>query len=203
MRNEFFGDDRDLYKWSHVLDLAEPDRQIIYVPMFRPDDRLSKRGADPIRADVRRFFREDRMKNISNIVPDRIVVPCWEPYEDRSHAAYFDRVRVALAGGGPKTPRLVFVDPDTGMQPRDPSSKHIRDCSIEAIWGWIRDGDILVIYQHAYRDRRVDWVSAKAEQFSRVLRIPPASISRRIALDVCFYSAKKQSAVAYAAGSAT
>ena len=202
MRNEFFGDDRDLFKWSRVLDLADPDRQIIYVPMFRPDYRLSKHAANGIREDVRQFFREDRMKSIKNLAPDRIVIPNWEIYEDSGRVTYFEKVRTAIEDA-PNTHRVIFVDPDTGMQPQNASSKHIRDGSVRAIWGWMRDGDTLVIYQHAPQDRRADWVTAKAEQLSGILQIPLGEVHKAPALDVCFYWSLKQTTLAHAARSAT
>jgi hypothetical protein len=59
MRNEFFVDDRDLFKCSYVLELAEPDRLIVYVPTCRPDDRLNKPGIRSIREDVKRFGTEN------------------------------------------------------------------------------------------------------------------------------------------------
>jgi len=203
MRDEFFGDDRDLFKWSHVLDLAEPDSQIIYVPMCRPDDRLQRRGGTLVREDVRRFFREDRMKSIIKIMPDRIVVPSWNTYEDSARKSYFGKVHALLAQVNSETRRVVFVDPDTGMEPEGtPSSKHIRVSSLAEIWGWLRKDDVLVIYQHAPQDRRKDWVTAKAQQVSEALGVPPSDVQRRQELDVCFYWSVKKDASARTVGSA-
>jgi hypothetical protein len=143
------------------------------------------------------------MESISNIMPDRILVPSWQRYEDSSRAAYFEKVRTTLIEGEPNRRRVIFVDPDTGMQPKNPNSKHIRDSSIEAIWHWMRNGDVLVIYQHAPQDRRNDWVAAKAEQFCKVLRLPLTEVKYRPELDVCFYWSMKQPAFSAAAGSAT
>jgi hypothetical protein len=68
MRDEFFGDDRDLFKWSLILNLVESHRRILHVPMGRPDERLTRNGTT-IREDVKAFFRTDRMKSITQLCP--------------------------------------------------------------------------------------------------------------------------------------
>ncbi len=151
MRHEFVGDDRDLFKWSLILDLAEPDKTIVYVPMARPDERLRSASDPHLRDDVKQYFRENRMNTVEAMCPSRMSVASWDCYANETREAYFDDVCRLLDRDASGTPRVVFLDPDTGMEPRRSSAKHVhvRDASLKAVWRSMRSDDILVVYQHA------------------------------------------------------
>lgn len=57
MRDEFYGDRKDLWKWTMVLNEACDSRRIIYVAMYRPDEQAKNEFA--VRADVADFFRNE------------------------------------------------------------------------------------------------------------------------------------------------
>jgi hypothetical protein len=57
MRNEFYGDRKDLWKWTVVLNEAGEDREILYVAMCRPDRKVKRESG--IRADVIEFFHDE------------------------------------------------------------------------------------------------------------------------------------------------
>jgi hypothetical protein len=55
MRDEFYGDRKDLWKWSVALDEAAT-RKILYVAMYRPE--VGSKQPPGLWAAVREFFRE-------------------------------------------------------------------------------------------------------------------------------------------------
>lgn len=189
MRDEFFSDDRDLFKWSLVLDLAESHRRVLYVPMCRPDDRLTTKNG--IRDDVRAFFRTNRMKTITQLSPNRFDVVSWNEYNDQSRREYFASVCHFLTARPSGVTHMVFVDPDTGIESTKPNSQHVRTVQIAMVWSCLRHGDILLVYQHAPQNRPADWPADKVAQFGDAVAIPSASVHCKTALDVCFLWADK------------
>ena len=66
MKNQYYGDSRDVAKWTVLLRLARTHALplIIQIAMLTPDDKTShgSQRDDPVDADpdVRRFFAEER-----------------------------------------------------------------------------------------------------------------------------------------------
>jgi len=56
MRDQFYGDRKDLWKWTVVLDEAG-DREIFYIGMYRPDQEKSDRRG--INEAVHKFFQQE------------------------------------------------------------------------------------------------------------------------------------------------
>jgi len=198
MRHEFVGDDRDLFKWSLILDLAEPDKTVVYVPMARPDERLRSANDHHLRDDVKRYFRENRMNAVEAMCPSRISVASWDHYTNENREAYFDGVCRLLARDVSGTPRVVFLDPDTGMEPPRSSAKHVhvRDASLKDVWQSMRRDDILVVYQHAPLSKKDGWIAERKAQFAGAIGVEPPSVELRPKLDVCFFWSTKSALVA-------
>jgi hypothetical protein len=57
------------------------------------------------------------------VITPRLRVPTWETYEDSRREEYVKKISAALEGTEPGVRKVVFLDPDTGMQPLSPSSK--------------------------------------------------------------------------------
>ena len=115
MRDQWYGDNRDLVKWSALVHLArrEAVSAILQVAMYRPDRALAPLSTahgkvDPP-AEVIRHFRDlDDIQRRAAATGLAIEV-LKEPFTDR--AGYFVRVceRVKARRGGPT---LVLLDPD-------------------------------------------------------------------------------------------
>ena len=64
MRTQWYGDNRDVVKWSALVHLARRERRstILQVALFRPDGDQTKlrtaRGVVPLPAEVCRHFRD-------------------------------------------------------------------------------------------------------------------------------------------------
>lgn len=185
MRDEFVGDDRDLLKWSLVLELAEPERHILYVPMYRRDARLLS-GEHAIREDVREFFRKDRVKSVATLAPRRFDVVSWDEYNDSERNEYFGAICQFLSGRAESVQHAVFIDPDTGIQSSKPNSKHVRDAQLAMIWSSLRPMDLLIVYQHAPQNRLYNWVKKKTQQFAAAIGISAENVQSKTMLDVCF-----------------
>src|SRR6266436_5007575 len=119
MRDQFYADSKDLWKWTVVLREVQGRTGIIYVAMYRPDE--PKRISDEIDPDVKHFFFEewsalDREKKCSRIehLNDKIT-PFMELYDARQASDYFSRLGHLLDRRPADEKHLILLDPDTGI----------------------------------------------------------------------------------------
>jgi hypothetical protein len=91
------------------------------------------------------------------------------------------------------TKKIVFLDPDTGIEPNGPASqKHVLENELVAIWDSLPKEDVLVFYQH---QRRIpDWINTLQGQFARTIRNQRVkrATAPLIAPDVVFFYAQKE-----------
>ena len=122
MRDQWYGDNRDLVKWSVLVHLArrEAVSAILHVAMYRPGPAqpplATARGKVDPPAEVFRHFRDlDDIQRLA-VATGLAIEVVKELFTDR--LAYFERVceRIKVKGrrGGPM---LVLLDPDVGLAP--------------------------------------------------------------------------------------
>jgi hypothetical protein len=195
MRDKYYGDNRDLVKWGVLLTLAErySVKQILQVLYYRPTNwaHLDVDGDEvALPAAVARHFR--RAAGIAAIETAAPVEVFADEFVDRHeyHRTLLDRIR-----SRPESPGIVFLDPDTGLEPRSPSHDHVLDYELATLWAELRNGDVLVVYQHQTNQAGRPWIPDKKQQFERAIGLPPGSAklarSERIARDVAFFYSQK------------
>lgn len=69
--------------------------------------------------------------------------------ENRSD--YFDSV-IAKMDGLP-SPKIIFLDPDTGISGKTRTEKHVSSSEISRIWKKLSDCDWLMLYQHSHHSK--------------------------------------------------
>ena len=112
-------------------------------------------------------------------------------FDDRNE--YLKYVTKAINGRGVK-PGIVFLDPDTGIEP--PRSKsgptHVLESELKAIWESLNESDVIVFYQH---QRRIpDWKNTLQNQFASAIKVHSVKRAHApsIASDVVFFFAQKE-----------
>ncbi len=197
MRDKWYSDNRDLVKWGVLLQLAElyDMATILQVAYYRstPWDEKSIEidgRAFQLPPEVVGHFRN--IKNIETLRPNAPVMVLDDPFYDR--AQYLRRILMHIRNL-PK-PAIVFLDPDTGLEPKKPRLEHVLETELWDIWHALRDGDLLVFYQHQNRSR--SWVEEKKAQFEKAIGLEPGSSKlaqgREIARDVAFFFSRLDSA---------
>ena len=195
MRDQWYSDKRDLVKWGVLLELARRygAEHILQVLYYRPSSygRLNIQGEEcDLPPAVIRHFR--RINAVTSIQCEAKVEVIEEVFKNRK--PYLDLVlgRMHLR---PHGPGIVLLDPDTGLAPSHPGPKHVLDKELEAIWRELRQGDLLVFYQHRTNRKGVPWIDAKREQFERAIGLASGAskLARApsIAGDVVFFYARK------------
>ncbi len=170
MQDIWFGELRDRVKWGAAVHIAREHglRTIIQVP-YRCDCKqpMLKIGTryERIDAAVWRYFSDLRsIERLSGAVGVRIKVFMRK----LAHADRNDYIAAAVKfiTGFPVEPKLVLLDPDTGIAPRGGrcGPGHVSGQEISNFWGALGRADALAVYQHAAR--RPDWAAG----YSKLLR---------------------------------
>lgn len=206
MRNQWYGDNRDLVKWATLLGLASDHKleHILHIAMLRPCEwgelladewpNLDRNGKEWIRIQdcVRSHFRDIRdIRRLATSSSVSIQV-AEEIFESRQQyfAGVVDRIK--------RDPRrlIAFLDPDTGIAPANHNLKHVRPDELRAVYDALKPADFLVLYQHA-RQRVRTWREDTRREFRQALNQPDESIEsiscRLLAHDVVFYVVEKRS----------
>jgi len=141
---------------------------------------------------IRHFRSAASIVSIVASVPLEVVS---ETFEDRSE---YHQLVLSRITSRHLSPGIVFLDPDTGLQPRKATLEHVLDSEARDIWSKLVSGDVLVLYQHQTNRNGQDWVSPKTQQFERAIGIQhgEAKIAQSpdIARDVAFFYARKGTA---------
>lgn len=192
MQNKWYSDNRDLVKWSILLLLAKKYNinHIIQVAYFRsnPWKKIEVDGVQSdIPVEVISHFRN--LHRIEQLSPGVTVSVIDDLFDDRK--LYQARIQDCIE----KTEKniIVFLDPDTGLQPRKIGWDHVSEEELTSLWKSLRRGSFLVLYQHSSRDR--NWKEKKRQQFAKCIAVELTNISigcgPNIAKDVIFLIARK------------
>jgi hypothetical protein len=173
MQGLWYGDKRDRVKWGALVHLAKEKNIscIIQVAYFRhgPYLKLQINECEVERevalpqevwdhfSDLRHIERLGDATGLEIIVLD-------EEFKPGSRPKYIAEIVSKLKNI--KCRKIVFLDPDTGIEPKNPEPEHVTTEDLQEIWaneGLLPD-DLLVVYQHA--DRTNKWLPDRIETMS-------------------------------------
>ncbi|MCK4454952.1 MAG: hypothetical protein KAU99_01245, partial [Thermoplasmata archaeon] len=187
MKNQYFGDTRDLFKYDLVLELLlETElRRFTFIPMLTRDEKTSNGGktdyakakvkAGTRRQFLRRFLEDcvrDGRRNIGEL--ERLFRDIEQlagfKLEIHGKATYFtheDRERYFSSIGEEHLTRsIIVVDPDNGLEvksSRGRMEKYVRYEEIRDLYRRMDDRSVLVVFQYIPRMKR-------SEFFPRICR---------------------------------
>jgi hypothetical protein len=194
MQDIWYSDKRDLFKWGCLIDLARREKiinilQVAFLrygkkPEFKFDGKLL-----PVPNEVWNHFRnpsaitklgEDCKLKISVIT---------NPFSDGEREEYIKSVVKRISQI--TSPRIIFLDPDTGIEPTKADAKHVKSDEIKLIWNSLTSQDWLLFYQHARHTK--EWVSETQLSFSKACDNAPVKFFEgfQVAHDVVLFGAKK------------
>lgn len=196
MQDKWYADNRDLVKWGVLLELARRSgaRQILQVLYHRQTiwGMLEIDGEHvKLPEEVVRHFRD--CNGVSSLQCQIDIKVVSEPFENRQDylGLIVERIQART-----EFPGILFLDPDTGLEPGSPGPKHVLESELSVIWRAMRPQDVLVFYQHKTNYRGAPWIESKKEQFERALGLPSgtAKLARapEIADDVAFFYVEKK-----------
>ena len=158
MKDKWYADKRDLVKWATLAHLAKNEKLdvIVQVPYLRLGERGSLCRGDTvveieICGEVWEFFRTPKAVERLGGQLGRSIRVLDRLFEPEKRGEYLDYVVAALADI--EEPKALLLDPDTGIEPSRAAPEHAAVEDVRAVWGVLRPGDWLVLYQHASRTR--------------------------------------------------
>ena len=195
MRDQWYGDNRDLLKWSTLLHVALRERlsAILQLALHRPNAEWptlrSSQGKVELPAQVVRHFRN--LDDIQRLAKDAgIKIEVFKlTFQDRFR--YFEEARRCVESLK-EDPLLVFLDPDTGMAPEVAGPEHVTAEEMHSVFQVMKQGDVLVCYQRARRQK--DWRGDRRRAFTRALGVTSQEVEvfdSDLAKDVVLFSLKK------------
>jgi hypothetical protein len=173
LKNQYFGDRHDFYKYDLLLRLMEAGlglAQLLFAVMRTPDDGSADGSFTAYPAGNRDpalwAWLQDRVGQGERAVTHLADLPAvrdasWQytaildegPVDPAARAGYFDRVRDSLVAA-----TLLFLDPDNGLMVRsatgDGRTKYVDHAEVTLLYAAMDDRSLLVIYQHAPREKR-------------------------------------------------
>jgi len=195
MRDKFYADNRDLVNWAILHQLAEifQAQRILQLAFYRQSEfaNIIIDGQEyNVSQEVLAHFRD--LRTISNINSEICVNVFYDLFEHRG--SYMEAVKDFLSRFMQER-CVVFLDPDTGLEPQHPSLDHVLESEAKAIWETMKSGDIYVFYQHQTNRAGRPWIEPKRRQLEETLRLPEQSIKiaqgPQIAHDVAFFYKQK------------
>ncbi|MBN1643503.1 MAG: hypothetical protein JW856_01585 [Dehalococcoidales bacterium] len=203
MQDEYYGDKRDLVKWSGLFYLCKDKnkriRNIMWVLFYVRTEwekvKIQFDGEEkPLQKPVVKHFRS--LGDIKKLGEQESVdiILCDEEFRNDERSKYMKNVvQKCKSLRGTK---IVFLDPDNGLA--SPNShakvKHVTSDDVARIWSGLKHNDLLVIYQHFFR--KSSWKQEKRRQFADACGCPFDAVhqwdAQGIAKDVVFFYAKKK-----------
>jgi len=196
MKDQWYGDGRDLVKWGVLFHLAQAYsvKRILQVAYLRSSKwgELEIDGQKyPIPEPIKNHFRN--VRNISNLQCEPIVDVLDSPFENRSQYE-----QLIMGEIDHQHPCIVFLDPDTGLEPDNkPGFEHVLGSELMDVWEKMVVGDVLALYQHQTNRKGQPWIEPKRKQFENALNLPTGRAKVAVgsniagAYDVAIYYCRK------------
>jgi hypothetical protein len=196
MRGIWYGDRRDRVKWGALLHLADTRAIscIVQVAYFRhsPGPMLqTQEGEVSLSVAVWKHFSDlAYIKRLGEATGKNIVV-LDQPFDPARRREYVATVVAELREV--ERPMIVFLDPDTGIEPARAEPEHVTRQDIGEIWAALLPGDILAVYQHA--DRTTTWRDDRGQKMAAACDNTPvqAILGTGVASDVAMLWCRKGS----------
>ena len=197
---KFFGDNRDYFKYDLITSIFEAKllERYVFIPMLTDHRNANK--------SLKLYEFIEACKSLNNwetwLTPYVTSYQTWKPtdqkyFRDESRTEYWGQFKPFMNTS--KT--LVFVDPDTGLQPKRSSDlkkggpeKYILDNELKTLFDWLDPESILMIYQHLPRDskRHSDATQEKLVQARSVCKTELACAYREYYLAFVFVATSKE-----------
>lgn len=196
MRDKWYGDNRDIVKWSSILKTAVDNEilNILHVAYYQksPPVQVEIGGNRfELQKEIWKHFRDiDNIRRIKKVNGKTINIEViLDQFKERNE--YLSNVLNRIKRN--TKPFICFLDPDTGLEPpKSINLNHVLNNELSEVWKVLPNKSILIFYQH--RNRNKDWIDEKKEQFATCIKRPTDSVDvtkSSIANDVVLFIATK------------
>lgn len=201
MNRRYSGDIRDLFKIDlvvHLMNEIPALRRFTFVPMLTEeesgaggeDGRKKDLGAAVVkgRAGSRNAALLRSMKRLQEINSDteyfraihdlfdhrRILIRIVEKplFTHANRQDYFNSLFLQFP-----TKSLIFLDPDTGLEVKNPTKRHLLFNEVKRVYDRMDDTSVLMIYQHIPRVVREGYIQRRCAELEACTGMHPHSLT--------------------------
>lgn len=194
MKNQYFGDVRDLFKYDLVLTIMRGVKRLnrfLFVPMLTPDDNRADGGkTDYLRARAGTRNRDllehlqacvegDRrdIREIEGYFSDRgIELTVYgegrPPFSQHNRGSYFNSIDDRLLYSS-----LILLDPDIGLEVKDADEKHLMYAEVKQLYKRMRYNSALMIFQYLPRENRPTYLYRRCMELKHLTGDDPLHVS--------------------------
>lgn len=179
MKNQFFGDNRDLFKYDLILSVVKGFDQVgqfTFIPMLTEDSgdhgnqidrRLARAGYNNIKLinyldkciknnkrniiEIKRYYNNEGMRSF--------IYRENEYFQHSSRVKYFSNIPMTYLRNS-----LILVDPDNGLEIKRSDEKHIFYAEINDLYGRMNGNSILMIFQFFPRQKREEYIRRRVNE---------------------------------------
>lgn len=206
MKNKYFGDIRDLFKYDLITEIMKGVRSLqrfTFIPMLTKDDDGKREGNERDFDKAEKNFRpgtnnEELMKFLreykkikANKRNFRDIRQYFELkqinikiYEENINGGYFDRKSRASyfkkINDTLLSNSLIFADPDIGLEIKSKrsSEKHLLRHEVRDLYKRMDENSILMIYQHFPHENHENYLVRRSRELKEITEnLPPIYIS--------------------------
>ncbi|MBN1763611.1 MAG: hypothetical protein JW878_11170 [Methanomicrobia archaeon] len=204
MKNQYFGDVRDLFKYDLILAIMRGLSTLqgfTFIPMLTEDSKTSKgrkegnkRDFDKAERDSRPGSQNEELMNFLKgykekegdkkdftKIGDYFNSEGIEMVIHTIHSDYFtDKNRDLYFKNVPPSflhRSLVFIDPDIGLEIKNSTEKHLLYREAKYIYESMDDDSILMIYQHFPREEHEEYLKRRSKDLKATLDNQPIYLS--------------------------
>ncbi|MCC4771904.1 hypothetical protein FXV91_17565 [Methanosarcina sp. DH2] len=200
MKNQYFGDLRDLFKYDlilHILDRIDL-QQLTFIPMLTKNDSLNEGNKRDFcnakscnspgtgNGELVKFL--EQYKDVT--VDERSIGYIESHFNSAGHkisiyngqkGLYFEQqVRKKYFSGIPDESlikSLIFIDPDIGLEVQRSREKHLLYSEAKSLYNRMDQNSIIMIYQHFPRIKHRDYLSTRSQELKELTAGLPLYIS--------------------------
>ncbi|MBA7676626.1 hypothetical protein ES703_84870 [subsurface metagenome] len=193
MKNKYFGDTRDLFKYDLILRITRgvvSIHRFLFIPMLTSDDDSGDGGKTNYTKARAGTQNEELMSYLKNCVNEsRRNIMEIKPYFEsngveicihkellihKNRRDYFDSIKIEKEFFSNS---LVFVDPDNGLEIQRSKEKHFLYREAKDIYDYTDGNSILMIYQHFPRKNHKEYLCRRANELKNLTGDLPIYIS--------------------------
>lgn len=194
MKNQYFGDVRDLFKYDLVLTIMRGVKRLnrfLFVPMLTPDDSRADGGKTD-------YFRARAGTRNRDLVEH--LQACVEGNRRDIHEieSYFSERGIGLTVHGEGQPlfsqqnrgnyfnsiddrllfsSLILLDPDIGLEVKDADEKHLMYAEVKQLYKRMRYNSALMIFQYLPRENRPTYLYRRCMELKHLTGDDPLHVS--------------------------
>ncbi|KPQ41767.1 MAG: hypothetical protein MPEBLZ_03685 [Candidatus Methanoperedens nitroreducens] len=194
MKNQYFGDIRDLFKYDLMSRICQENAltdRVLFIPMLTENGKTGDGNKiDYYKAKAGSKNKallccltnciNNKKRDISEIghyfnSKGMEIYIHHEPFINSERKKYFQKLIKEKSQLFSHT--LIFLDPDNGLEIKTSNKKHLLYCEVEELYTKMDVSSILMIYQHFPRESHMEYRSRRARELEKRTKDCPLQIS--------------------------